>query len=414
MMTDPRLRWPGTGLGTWGSSGFAMLAMALACTVSLAVVAAVPMPVKVCGEWREAFQGATVASVVGREPPAGDLVDVNGEVLELGGGKPGEYLLNGVSCLPDTPVRPGDAVDVRPGDDVIETIIVEEQVLPQLMRVQGSGSFVVVQDWGRATRVAVRRGVITGKQFGEAVTVAGRPMSVKRVQYEPQGKAKKVVLTFDDGPSRAYTPQVLDVLKAEGVRAVFFVLGANAAARPDLVRRMVEEGHEVANHGYSHTVGAALSRDEVEDEVRRTAQVVESITGQATKWFRPPGGALSGGIVEAAEACGHQLVLWNIDPEDWRAAAGGGGVDAIVDEVLSPMPETGSVILFHDGGGDRQATVAAVAEVVKVLKEEGYEFCTLTELAEAAGMAEGAGTAGLAQVALAPGSITNDIDTHGQ
>ena len=82
-------------------------------------------------------------------------------------------------------------MDVRPGDDVIETIIVEEQVLPQLMRVQGSGSFVVVQDWGRATRVAVRRGVITGKQFGEAVTVAGRPMSVKRVQYEPQGKARR-------------------------------------------------------------------------------------------------------------------------------------------------------------------------------------------------------------------------------
>jgi hypothetical protein len=115
MMTDPRLRWPGTGLGTWGSSGFAMLAMALACTVSLAVVAAVPMPVKVCGEWREAFQGATVASVVGREPPAGDLVDVNGEVLELGGGKPGEYLLNGVSCLPDTPVRPGDEGRRTPG-----------------------------------------------------------------------------------------------------------------------------------------------------------------------------------------------------------------------------------------------------------------------------------------------------------
>ena len=160
------------------------------------------------------------------------------------------------------------------------------------MRVQGSSSLLWCRI-GPGDEGSPAPGVITGKQFGEAVTVAGRPMSVKRVQYEPQGKAKKVVLTFDDGPSRAYTPQVLDVLKAEGVRAVFFVLGANAAARPDLVRRMVEEGHEVANHGYSHTVGAALSRDEVEDEVRRTAQVVESITGQATKWFRPPGGALS-------------------------------------------------------------------------------------------------------------------------
>lgn len=370
----------------WRGGCFGFLAIALACTVSFAVVAAVPVPITIMGERAEAPPGSTVKAVLGslRQPEAGDLIDVNGELLEAGAGMPGAYLLNGVECWPDAQVRPGDAVDIRPGDDIVETIIIEDQLTPAPMELKGSGSFVVVRDQGQPARTTISRGVVTGRVFGEEEKVAAKPLSVMRVQYRPGGK--KVVLTLDDGPSRPYTSDILDVLKAEGVPAVFFMLGANVVARPNLVKRIADEGHELANHSYSHTINEESSQAEIEAEIEQTAKAVEAATGLTTMWFRPPGGALSANMVRAAEALNHKIALWNIDSLDWRTVGGKPSADTIAHRVLNPLPESGSVMLFHDGGGDRRATVQALSRIIRTLKDQGYEFCTLTELAEAAGL----------------------------
>jgi len=364
---------------------FGSLIIALACTVSFAVVAAVPVPVTVMGQRVEVPQGATVAaSLAGAGPEPGDLIDVNGAMLEAGGGMPGAYLLNGAECWAGTLLRPGDAVGVRPGDDIVETIIVEDQLTPGPMEVRGSGSFVITRHQGEPARTTVSRGMVTGRVFGEVQRKAAKPLSVMRVQYRPGGK--KIVLTLDDGPSRTYTSDILDVLDEEGVPAVFFLLGASAAARPDLVKRIAREGHELANHGYSHTVDERSEQSYIEDEIARTAAVIEAAGGATTVWFRPPGGILSAEIVRAAAAQGHRIALWNVDSLDWRAARGRRGAEWIADRVLNPLPEPGSVLLFHDGGGNRSATVQALSTIIRTLKGEGYEFCTLSELAEAVGL----------------------------
>ena len=338
------------------------------------------------GERVEVPAGTTVAAALGegRQPEAGDLIDVDGEILEAGAGMPGVYLLNGLQCSPDAQVRPGDYVDVRPGDDIVETIVIEEQLTPAPMELRGSGSFVVVRDQGQPARTTVSRGVVTGRVLGQEERTTATPLSVMRVQYRLSGK--RVVLTLDDGPSRPYTSQILDVLKAEGVPAVFFMLGANVAARPDLVKRIAEEGHELANHGYSHTLDEQSDQAEIEEEIAKTARAVEAATGSTTTWFRPPGGALSANMVRAAQEQNHRIALWNVDSLDWSTARGRPSADAIEARVLNPMPESGSVLLFHDGGGNRLATVQALSRIIRTLKDKGYEFCTLTQLAEAAGL----------------------------
>lgn len=368
----------------WRGRAFTAIAIALACTVSFAVVAAVPVPATVNGVHVELCSGTTVAAAVGFQPRAGDLVDVDGNLLEAGAGVSGSYLLNGSWCRPDTPVRPGDIVGAQHGDDIIETVVVEEQVIHQELNVQGAGPFVAVRNGGNPGKTWVRRGVITGRIFGETDIATAKPMHACRLQYQPTGK--KVVLSLDDGPTSRYTGQILDVLREEGVHAVFFVLGANAEARPELVRRIVAEGHELANHGYSHTITSDSPEQVVVEEIRNTTLLLKDLTGQVTRWFRPPGGALSTSILKAAQVADHDVVLWNVDSQDWRAARGRRGAEAIAEEVLDPLPEPGSVILMHDGGGDRRATVEALTTIIRHLKAENYEFCTLNQLAEAAGL----------------------------
>lgn len=340
------------------------------------------MPVMANGQWTEAPIGARVASVVSSAPVAGDLVDSAGVVLEAGAGMPGGFMLNGVECWAGSLVRPGDSVDVVRGGDVVETIVEEVETQPQPIQFRGRGPFFVMRDPGRPAVVGVGRGLISGKVFGRTEKSAARPASVTRLRYRPQGK--KVVLTLDDGPTDRYTSDILDLLKSEGVNAVFFMLGRNVATRPKLVKRIAAEGHELANHGYSHALSERSTQADIESEIERTSRVVKKAAGAATVWFRPPGGMVSPAVLQAAEDAGHRVVLWDVDSLDWLAARDGLGAGAIVENVLNPLPASGSVLLFHDGGGNRRLTVEALTTIIRRLKAEGYSFCTLSELAGSA------------------------------
>lgn len=193
-----------------------------------------------------------------------------------------------------------------------------------------------------------------------------------------------VALTFDDGPDPVWTPQVLAVLKKYKVPAMFFVVGENADRWQGLVRQEYEAGDEIGNHSYTHPHLADISPLLAEFEVNATQRVIESITGHSTRFLRPPFGQGADSnastpneldMVLRMQALGYVTVGWHIDSEDYSRP----GVDEIVHTVLDELPR-GHVILFHDGGGDRSQTVAALPAVIKAVRARGYRFVRLSEL----------------------------------
>lgn len=187
-----------------------------------------------------------------------------------------------------------------------------------------------------------------------------------------------VALTFDDGPDPAWTPQVLKILRAKHVPATFFVIGTNAQSHPDLLRREMREGHVVGNHTYSHLDLSTLSRWRAKAEILGAAAVVEGITGRKPLLFRSPYG--SGELSDAgssdkddlSEALGFHAVNWTADTLDWQRPGGA----TIVDNVERQKSER-TVVLLHDGGGDRSQTLAALPVLIDRLRAEGYQFTTV-------------------------------------
>jgi cellulose synthase/poly-beta-1,6-N-acetylglucosamine synthase-like glycosyltransferase/peptidoglycan/xylan/chitin deacetylase (PgdA/CDA1 family)/spore germination protein YaaH len=202
-----------------------------------------------------------------------------------------------------------------------------------------------------------------------------------------QGKGKVLCLTFDDGPDPLYTPQVLDILRSHGVRATFFIIGANADQNIDLVKRAYAEGHDIGNHTYTHPNIAAVSEERAALELSTTERIIENALGVSTVLFRPPYNADSQPQtpeeilpVLRAQKAGYVTVGERIDPRDWVK---GVTADEIVSEIGSELradEDPGHVILLHDAGGDRSATVAALPRILDGLLAQGYRFVPLSEL----------------------------------
>lgn len=184
----------------------------------------------------------------------------------------------------------------------------------------------------------------------------------------------RVALTFDDGPS-PYTPALLVELKRYRVRATFFVVGQNVPLYRGVVRAEALAGNQIGNHTDSHANLQWLDGDSAARQLDLTQRAVMDTTGHAPRWFRPPYGAVDTRVAAVAAANGLRTVTWSVDPRDWTMP----GVDAIVARVLDAV-RSGSVILLHDGGGDRSETVAAVAQLVPLLRARGYRFVTVDRL----------------------------------
>jgi peptidoglycan/xylan/chitin deacetylase (PgdA/CDA1 family) len=185
--------------------------------------------------------------------------------------------------------------------------------------------------------------------------------------------AKYVVLTFDDGPDPVYTPQILAVLAKYDAKATFFEVGQNVAKHPALTKRIHEAGHSVQNHTWTHADLRHLSAAAFRQQMTATDQAISAQTGQVPRCLRPPYGAVNKAVTRQAKAFQKDLVTWTIDSRDWTKP----GTAAIVKRVLSGV-KNGSVILMHDGGGNRSQTVAALPAVLQALKAKGYGFRTLT------------------------------------
>lgn len=186
------------------------------------------------------------------------------------------------------------------------------------------------------------------------------------VTHGPRGK-KRIALTFDDGPS-LYTPQVLHILKAHGIKATFFMLGTEVERYPDTARRILKHGHELANHSTRHLALPSVS------DIKNTSSIIERTTGFRPCLFRPPGGAISSGVLAGARAAKMKTVNWDVDTNDWRLPGSGSIYNTLT------HARSGSIVLMHDGGGPRSQTVDALSDGIEKLQRKGYELVTVTEL----------------------------------
>jgi len=188
---------------------------------------------------------------------------------------------------------------------------------------------------------------------------------------------RRVALTFDDGPGDA-TPAVLDALSALELRATFFVIGQQVPERADLLRRMVDAGHEVGVHAWEHP-NLADEPARAADELDRCVQVVRETTGRVPRLFRPPFGAWTPDVVATAEHRGLTTVLWDVNPHDF--AGGDATAESIAADVLRPV-RRGSIVLLHDGGpaDSRHALLGALPEIAAGLRERGLESVGVHEL----------------------------------
>jgi peptidoglycan-N-acetylglucosamine deacetylase len=189
---------------------------------------------------------------------------------------------------------------------------------------------------------------------------------------------KKVALTFDDGPDEMYTRQVLDVLKMNKVKATFFVIGRRAEAHPELIARMIREGHIVGNHSYSHADLTKLSLSSFEKQIEHTQSILKPIIGYSPRLLRPPYGAINEQQVRWAMDHGYLIVNWSVDSLDWK----GLNAEKVSGNILSAN-RPGAIILQHSGGGkgeDLSGTVKALPTIIRTLKSQGYDIVTVPEL----------------------------------
>ncbi len=182
-----------------------------------------------------------------------------------------------------------------------------------------------------------------------------------------------VALTFDDGPHATLTPKLLDILAREHVHATFFVLGTNVSLYPDIARRIVAEGHEIANHSWNHPSLPKVSAERLDRELRRTTELIEQTTGQKVTMMRPTYGALNDRVKKALlNDYKLDVILWSVDPRDWKRP----GASVVARRMVSGA-HPGAILLAHD---IHPGTIEAVPQVISDLKAKGYSFATMSEL----------------------------------
>ena len=182
-----------------------------------------------------------------------------------------------------------------------------------------------------------------------------------------------VAMTFDDGPSAKLTPKLLDLLAAHHIKATFFLIGENAAEHPEIVAREAREGHEIANHSWSHPNLAKMSDDGVRSQLHRTEDAIKSAIGNRPTLLRPPYGSISARQKKwINQEFGYKIVLWDVDPLDWRRP----GANVVCNRIVKNT-RAGSIILAHD---IHPGTIDAMSCVLNQLEAKGFKFVTVSEL----------------------------------
>jgi peptidoglycan/xylan/chitin deacetylase (PgdA/CDA1 family) len=199
----------------------------------------------------------------------------------------------------------------------------------------------------------------------------GLPYPLDKPLYYIEDADKAIALTIDDGPSPVYTPQVLQLLEQYRVTATFSMIGINVKSYPGVARSVAEAGHRISNHTWTHANLASLKTPAVHDQIAQASDVIGTATGIQPGLFRAPYGAWSPAVIAECEQLQLIPLDWSVDPRDWARP----GVVSIVSNIMKNS-RPGSIILEHDGGGDRSQTVAALRIVLPQLLAEGFTFQT--------------------------------------
>ncbi|SES81193.1 polysaccharide deacetylase family protein [Anaerobranca gottschalkii] len=196
------------------------------------------------------------------------------------------------------------------------------------------------------------------------------PTPIVPVIYAGSNREKRVAITFDDGPNATTLSPLLEILDQYDVKATFFLIGQRAQGREDLVKKIYDRGHQIANHSYSHPYFTKLSRDRGEQEITKTERILGDY--MTYRYFRPPYGDYNRQTLELAYKLEYRIILWDVDTRDWMATSS----EEIVRRVKEKT-KAGSIILFHEG---KELTLKALPEILEWLTEEGYTFVTVAEL----------------------------------
>ncbi|AXG82833.1 polysaccharide deacetylase family protein [Streptomyces paludis] len=197
------------------------------------------------------------------------------------------------------------------------------------------------------------------------------PLVNMDIAHAAEDGGKAVNLTIDDGPDPVWTPKILKILKKNHAKAVFCMVGPQAEAHPELVKRVVAEGHLLCDHSVSHDTGMDHKPENYQkDQILKAARQIEKASGGVKPlYYRAPGGAFTPYSRQIAAAAGMRPVGWNVDSKDFEQP----GAAAILRTVRNQL-SNGPTLLFHDGGGDRSQTAAALGELLPWLRENGYAF----------------------------------------
>ena len=393
------------GLAALGLAGTAWYAhRAVACTVN--------------GSVRMAPVGSTAQDIINlgyAHPSNGNLVAVCAEgevpeILEQGSGEHYTLRVNGEKVDVDAyRLAENNVVDFWSGADITEAVIAQNTEIPCGAQVPEDEYFLVkigyVAQWGKNGTSSVVTGMRSGKIVDLGITEEPQDLIIALGNsIEPTDGRRLVAITFDDGPDPIYTPQYLDILARYGAKATFFDLGSQIDARTDyvaLAKRCVQEGHQVASHTYSHSDLLTLDDTARADEIARSLEAVSNACGTPTDVIRPPYGNFYGSSFLAYLRLGGNLAYtayWGLDSQDWDIANQGYGVEdgaakivsnctEVTGATLATNPEAfnGSIILMHDGGGDRERDVIALPQIIEAYQAQGFEFVTMNELLASCG-----------------------------
>lgn len=314
----------------------------------------------------------------------GDLLAVDGSVLKQAGGNEYKVYDNGTEVENHNARVHNDAVLTEAkGDDVTEDAAYTDSTTAWTWDIEDCGR----QDtYNFSIGMYVTQGTdgvettAKGKTSGKTAEYASQTMVPRMIRHyftNKTGGQKTIALTFDDGPS-TYTQQILDVLSKYGAVGTFYEVGNNIQEYPDASKAVIAQGSEIGNHSLTHNnYYNADNSSVVLSEVSQTNQIIKDTTGETCTNIRPPGGFWSDSLWKTLDGQCTLCVGWSIDTEDWKKP----GVDSIVNTALE-QAAAGDVVLMHDGGGDRSQSVAALDKICSTLKERGYTFVTVSQMAD--------------------------------
>lgn len=333
----------------------------------------------IAGDQRS-LQGLLNTNTVSVKP--GNYVAVDGSVMREGEGTRATANVNGTDTTDlSLHLNEGDTISLTDGVDITEEYTDSDpQVLPASLELKGSGAVHVYTQKSEAGEKVTR----TGKESGKTAEITTKePVNGVVQYYNVNSNGEKVIaLTFDDGPWDSTTQAILDILKENDAKATFYTVGQMISGHEDLLKRAVNEGHELATHTWDHAEGSGqgvslilMSSEERKTEIEKGLQAIRDATGtEPSLMFRAPGGNFDQSVASDLNGLVTAEIGWNIDTTDWKRP----GADTIAQRIESVEP--GGIVLMHDGGGDRTQTVEGLRQALPKLKEQGYTFVTVEEL----------------------------------